>query len=166
MPESVPPEPLLSASDLAILPEAPFPGNLTRVATGEWAGWHAWGSVDPFEDMAGPFHVARDAQGLVCGWRPGPHARNSYGSIHGGALMTFADFSLFMLSADGDGHIDGVTVTMNSEFLSAARAGELLLARGGGTGGGHNIIFARGLIIADHRPVLHFSGVIKRARTR
>lgn len=150
------------ASDLALLPAPPFPASLVAVSEGEWGGWYKWNDVDPFEDLVGPFHVASDAQGVVCGWRPGPHARNGHGIIHGGAMMTFADFSMFMLGGDSAGQLHGVTVSMNTEFLSAARAGELLLARGERTGGGRSIVFVRGMITADARPVLNFSGVVKR----
>ena len=81
--------------------------------------------------------------------------------IHGGALMTFADFSLFMLGASEGQEVHGVTVTMNSEFLAPAQPGQLLIGRGERTGGGRSLIIARGIITADDRPVLNFSGVIK-----
>jgi acyl-coenzyme A thioesterase PaaI-like protein len=150
---------------IAPLDGAPFLGRLSRVAAGEWAGWYRWAGIDPFEDATGPYYVARDAQGIVCGFRPGPGNRNGHGSIHGGSLMTFADFSLFMLGASQGEEVNGVTVTMNCEFLSAAHPGEVLLARGERTGGGRNLIFARGIITADARPVVGFSGVIKRIRS-
>ena len=72
------------------LPGPPFQGRLVLVETGEWAGWHRWAGTDPFEDATGPYYVARDEQGIVCGFRPGPGNCNSHGSIHGGSLMTFA----------------------------------------------------------------------------
>jgi acyl-coenzyme A thioesterase PaaI-like protein len=153
--------PVLVASDVALLPEPPFAGRLVAVDTGEWAGWHRWAGVDPFEDASGPFHVGRDQAGVVCGFRPGDNNRNGHGMIHGGALMTFADFSLFMLGAGNGAEVNGVTVTMNCEFLRAARAGQLLLARGERTGGGRSLHFVRGLITADTEPVLAFSGTIK-----
>jgi acyl-coenzyme A thioesterase PaaI-like protein len=153
------------APDISPLAGPPFCGRLALVETGEWAGWYRWTGVDPFEDATGPFYVARDDQGVVCGFRPGPANRNGHGMIHGGCLMTFADFSMFML-AGGDGEeINGVTVTMNSEFLGPAKAGQLLLARGGRTGGGRSLVFSRGLITADSQPVLSFSGTIKRLKS-
>jgi acyl-coenzyme A thioesterase PaaI-like protein len=156
-----------AVSDSAIrpLPGAPFQGKLEPVEHGEWAGWYKWAGVDPFEDATGPFYVARDDQGVVCGFRPGPGSRNGHGMIHGGCLMTFADFSLFMLGASPDGEVNGVTVTMNCEFLVPAQAGQLLLARGERTGGGRSLVFARGRITADGQPVLAFSGVMKRVKT-
>ena len=152
------------ASDIRLLPGPPFNGKLKLIETGEWAGWYQWSGVDPFEEATGPFHVARDEHGIVCGFRPSPKNRNGHGIIHGGALMTFADFSLFMLGGSEGEEVHGVTVTMNSEFLRAAEVGQLLLARGERTGGGRSLIFARGVITADGRPVLNFSGVIKRMK--
>ena len=136
------------------------------VETGEWTGWYRWAGVDPFEDSTGPFFVARDATGIVCGFRPGPANRNGHGIIHGGCLMTFADFSLFMLGASQGEDVSGVTVTMNCEFLAPAEAGDVLLARGERTGGGRSLIFARGMITAKGRPVLSFSGAMKRFTRR
>ncbi len=146
------------------LPGAPFAGRLTLVEHGAWAGWHQWAGTDPFEDATGPFYVARDEHGVVCGFRTEPRHNNGHGMIHGGCLMTFADFSLFMLGASQGEEVSGVTVTMNCEFLAPAEAGSLLLARGERTGGGRKLVFARGQITADGRPVLGFSGVMKRVK--
>ena len=155
-----------TATAIAPLPGAPFAGRLILIESGEWSGWHKWAGIDPFEDQTGPFHVARDAEGIVCGFRPGPGHRNGHGMIHGGCLMTFADFSLFMLGASHGGEVNGVTVTMNCEFLAPARAGQLLLARGERTGGGRSLVFARGMITADGQPVLSFSGAMKQFAPR
>ncbi len=156
--------PALSANPIRPLPGAPFRGKLSLIEHGEWAGWHQSAGIDPFEDATGPFHVARDAQGIVCGFRPGAHNRNGHGMIHGGCLMTFADFALFMIGASDGEEVNGVTVSMNSEFLAPAGAGQLLIARGERTGGGRSLIIARGIITADDRPVLAFSGVMKKLK--
>ena len=77
----------------------PFDGKLEPAADPAWAGWYHWSGNDPFEDDVGPFYVRRDEQGLVTGFRPGPKNCNAHGSIHGGCLMTFGDFSLFMIAS-------------------------------------------------------------------
>ncbi|WP_420383194.1 PaaI family thioesterase [Novosphingobium sp.] len=156
-----------SASDLTLDPEPPYPGAVRRGAADEWADWYQWDGNDPFEDATGPFYAAREAGGaIITGFRPGQTNRNGHGMIHGGALMTFADFSLFMIAASQGEGISGVTVTMTSEFLSPAQAGELLIGRGERTGGGRSLVMARGIISAGDRPVLSFSGVIKRFAQR
>ena len=140
----------------------PFAGDLVPVETGPWAGWYSWAGTDPFEDATGPFYLRRDEQGIVTGFMPGATNLNGHGIVHGGCLMTFADFSLFMFAA-ADGHnVGGVTVSMNSEFIGAAEPGVLLEARGELLGGGRSLAFVRGVITAGTRRILSFSGTIKR----
>lgn len=150
--------------EITPLPTSPFTGKLRKVERGDWAGWHEWDGDDPFEMATGPFYVARDDRGMVTGFRPTAKNCNGHGNIHGGALMTFADFSLFMLAGSEGEDVSGVTVTMNSEFLAPAQAGQLLIGRGERTGGGRSLVIVRGIVTADDRPVLSFSGVIKRFR--
>ena len=149
----------------------PFTGKLEPATDPDWAGWYHWSGVDPFEDDVGPFYVRRDDKGLVTGFRPRAKNCNSHGSIHGGCLMTFGDFSLFMIAsgeADGAGgeEMSGVTVTFNSEFVGPARAGQLLEARGEVIRAGRSLVFARGLITADGEAAMAFSGTFKRITAR
>lgn len=143
---------------------APIRGNFVQVTDGPWAGWWKWSGKDPFEDATGPFFVRRDERGIVTGFIPEAKNLNGHGIVHGGALMTFADFSLFMIAGSGGDEINGVTVTMNSEFVSGAQAGKMLTARGELVRAGRSLVFARGTIACGDEPVLSFSGTIKRAR--
>lgn len=154
----------MSASD-----EAPIRGGFERVAEGPWTGWWKWSGKDPCEDSTGPFFLKRDERGIVTGFRPETKNLNGHGIVHGGSLMTFADFSLFMVAASGGDEVHGVTVTMNCEFVSGAQAGDLLTARGECVRAGGSLVFARGTILrvgADghEEAVLSFSGTIKRAK--
>ncbi|MDF8335043.1 PaaI family thioesterase [Novosphingobium cyanobacteriorum] len=148
--------------------DAPFKGHLQHIAEGEWADWYTWGSIDPFEALAGPFYLRRDSEkgGIQCGFRPAEQNRNGHGMIHGGSLMTFADFCLFAIASSAGEEIHGVTVTMNSEFVGPAQAGQLLLGHGEVVRSGGSLVFVRGTITADGNPVLAFSGTIKRIRPR
>ena len=67
-------------------------------------------------------------------------------------------------SDDDDGY--GVTVAFTSEFLSGAKEGELIEARGEVMGGGKSLTFVRGVITGNGRPVLNFSGTIKKFNKR
>lgn len=135
----------------------------TIVADGEFKGWKTWDN-EPFEyESAGPFYLREDEQGMVAAFRAKHKHMNAGGVMHGGCLMTFADFALFALAHDG-GHDEdsyGVTVAFTSEFIAGALEGEYIEARGEVVGGGRSIQFVRGLITADGRPVLNFSGTIK-----
>ncbi|MEL0209788.1 MAG: PaaI family thioesterase, partial [Novosphingobium sp.] len=127
-----------------------------------------WSGKDPFEDGTGPFYVKRDERGIVTGFKPEAKNLNGHCIVHGGSLMTFADFSLFMVAASNGDEVTGVTVTMNCEFVSAAEAGDMLTARGECVRAGGSLVFARGTVLrctdAGEQPVLSFSGTIKRAR--
>ena len=137
---------------------------LVAVPDGEWAGWHHYEPADRFEDHTGPFYTRPDGPEMVCGFRPGPDNANGGGFVHGGALMTFADYALFMIAGGMDMAVHGVTVTCNCEFTGAAEVGRLLVARGEVVRAGGSLIFLRGLVSDEQRPILAFSGTIKRLR--
>lgn len=140
--------------------------HLVPVTEGEWAGWLRWPGTDPFEDHVGPFFARYDAEALVCGFRPEAKNRNGSGNIHGGSLLTFADFSLFMIASAVLPEFHGVTATLNAEFVGAARPGRLLTARGEVVKAGRSMIFVRGLIDDAGEMVMSFSGVIKKITRR
>lgn len=132
------------------------------IADGEWAGWRKWLGDEPFEDLVGPFYTKRDASGAwICGMRVQPKNQRSGKICHGGALVTFADYSLFLLAHDEIGNEDGVTVSLTTEFLAGAPAGALLIASGDVLRKGRSLMFSRGVIEADGVPVLAFTGVVK-----
>lgn len=135
------------------------------VTDGEWAGWSVWTS-DAFETLAGPFYERRDETGTVCAFRAEPRHMNGGGFMHGGCLMTFADFALFSIAHQHLAGSRAVTLSMASDFLDAARPGELIEARGEVTRAGKSTIFVRGMVTADARPVLGFSGIIRKVGKR
>jgi len=142
----------------------PIRGSFEPVEDGHWAGWWKWSGHDPFEDGTGPFHVKRDERGIVTGFLPDGKNLNGHGIVHGGALMTFADYSLFMIAASNGDEVTGVTVTMNCEFVSGGQAGQMLTARGDLIRAGGSLIFARGTVFCGEQVVLTFSGTIKRVK--
>jgi uncharacterized protein (TIGR00369 family) len=144
--------------------DTPGPSRLVPVAAGEWAGWHHWEPVDDFEEHSGPFFCKPEGSTVVCGFRPEAKNRNGGGAVHGGALMTFADYALFIIAGGMEAAIHGVTMTMNCDFVGAAEAERLLTARGEVVRAGGSVVFVRGLIDDDGRAVLAFSGTIKRLR--
>lgn len=137
------------------------------ITEGEFKGWSTW-KTEAFEyDAAGPFHYKVDDKGVVCAFRVMPKHMNQGGAVHGGCLMTFADFTLFAIAKDvfqGDDY--GVTVAFASEFLSGARLGQLVEARGEVLREGGSLIFVRGLMTAGGAPCLNYSATLKRIRSR
>lgn len=140
--------------------------GLALVKDGYWAGWYHWEPVDFFEEHAGPFYCKPEGESpaapIVCGFLPEAKNRNGGGNIHGGALMTFADYALFMIGGGMSTSVHGVTMTMNCDFVGAAEPGRLLTARGDVVRAGGSVVFVRGIIDDAGRSVLAFSGTIKR----
>jgi len=129
----------------------------------DWAGWTHWRG-DHFEDHAGPFYHRIEPDGSIrCGFRVGPQHINGQGSLHGGAMLTFADYALWAL-AEVTGGGSGVTVSLNGEFVGPAHLGERVEATGEVVRAGGSLVFLRGRMEAGGRAVMIFSGVLKRAR--
>jgi len=140
--------------------------RLKPVTDGEWAGWFLWQS-DAFENRAGPFYERVDADGSgVSAFRAGPEHMNGGGFMHGGCLMTFADSALFTIARPAmEGHF-GVTVNLSGDFLSSARTGAFMEARGRVTRATRSLVFVQGLVTADGEPALSFTGIIKKVGRR
>lgn len=131
-------------------------------------GYHVWHAdlSEPFENNNGPMLMKKQADGT---WRSALVVEekhlNALGTIHGGALMSFADFSLFVFARSlFDGDFRAVTVSMNSDFLDGAVPGELIEGIGEVTRETGSMIFSRGGLYAGDRCLLTFSGVIKKLR--
>jgi acyl-coenzyme A thioesterase 13 len=134
------------------------------VSEGEFAGWTSW-PQEPFEyETAGPFYFRIDEQGPVAAFRAERKHMNGAGVMHGGCLMTFADFALFAIAHDGMQDSYGLTVAFTSEFLDGPREGERVEARGELLRAGKSLVFVRGLVTAEGRACLNFSGTIKKVR--
>ena len=134
------------------------------IESGEWAGWTNWPD-EPFEhDTAGPFYFRIDDKGPVAAFRAERKHMNGAQVMHGGCLMTFADFALFAIAnKEMDGGY-GLTVAFTSEFLDGPKVGEWIEARGEVLRAGRSLVFVRGIVTADGRPCLNFSGTLKKVR--
>jgi uncharacterized protein (TIGR00369 family) len=147
-----------------IVPEKPNTGaDGSVVATeGEFAGWRTW-RRDVFETNSGPFYYREEPDGRIrCAFRAAEKHMNGSHNMHGGCLMTFADFSLFAFASRELGAASGVTVSFNAEFIDAARENELIEAEGEVVRAGRSLIFLRGTLRCDGRPLLTYSGTVKR----
>ncbi len=129
---------------------------------GEFDGWMYWPD-EPFEaKTAGPFFFRKDEKGPVCAFRCEEKHMNGAGVMHGGCLMTFADFALFGIAHDHMQDSYGLTVAFTSEFLTGPKVGDYMEARGDVLRAGRSIVFVRGIVTANDTPCLNFSGTIKK----
>lgn len=141
-------------------------GGAVACEEGEFAGWYNW-NHDPYETRSGPFFMRREEDGsYVSAFRAEDRHMNGVGFMHGGCLMTFADFALFAIATDELSGDMAVTMNLSSDFLGAAAPGALMEARGEVTRGGGKTIFVRGLITADGAQALSFTGIIRRFKKR
>lgn len=142
-------------------------GGPRQVTTGEWSGWRTWGDSDPFESQSGPFYFRVQDDGTIrCAFRAEVRHMNGGGFMHGGCMMTFADFSLFALAYEELRNDHAVTVSLNGEFVGPAHVGDLVECTGEIIKAGKSMIFIRGLITTGDSPMMTFSGVIKRVGRR
>ena len=132
---------------------------------GEFAGWRTF-SRDNFETHNGPFWHRMEQDGSIrCAFRVEKKHLNGALNVHGGCFMAFADYCLFAIAAPVL-HGMAVTVSFACEFLDAAREGELVEGTGEITRAGASLIFLRGQLKSDQRPLFTFSATIKRVRQK
>lgn len=143
--------------------ESPASIGVQHVTQGEFQGWNTWllGS-DPLETVVGPFYFRDEAGGRTrCATVPEMRHCNAAGVIHGGFVMTFADFALFAIAREQLGG-PAVTVSLHSDFLAATFPGLRLEAEGEIVRTTRTMIFVRGLMTQSEKTVFMFSGIIKR----
>jgi uncharacterized protein (TIGR00369 family) len=140
------------------------------IEDGEFKGWLGWDD-DAYESLTGPFYFRQEPDGAVrCAFRAAKKHMNGGGAMHGGCMMTFADFCLFALShphrtATG-AHEPMVTISLNGEFVGPAYEGDLIEGRGEVVRAGGSLMFLRGVIETGGKPMMTFSGVIKKVKRR
>ena len=91
---------------------------------------------------------------------------NNGGMLHGGFLMSFADMALFAIAYKALVTTYAVTVTCNFEFLGAGEPGVDVEAVGEVIHETRKTIFVRGVIYQGDRPVLNFSGTLRKIGMR
>jgi acyl-coenzyme A thioesterase 13 len=143
-----------SATQPVILTDGPFKG---------WSTWSSGG--DPYETALGPFCYRLDGERARCAFQPRREHLNGGGTIHGGALMSFADFALFCIAHNALHGVKAVTLTCNSEFLKAGSLEAVIEAEGEVLRETRSLIFVRGLVTQLSHPLLAFSGTLKKIET-
>lgn len=135
------------------------------VTEGEWAGWRTW-SGDPFETQSGPYYFREEDGRIRCAFRAERKHMNGGGFMHGGCMLTFADFALFSIADEHLRDTHAVTVSLNGEFVGPAHEGDLIEATGEVVKAGKSMIFIRGIISTGGLAMMAFSGVIKKVARR
>jgi len=147
-----------------------YASKLTVITHGEWAGWSCYPGGDPFEDLAGPFYCRVEESGQrLCAFRAEHKHMNGGLFMHGGCVMTFADFSLFWIARESLEGVMSVTATFNGEFVGSCGVGDLVECRGEVVKAARSMVFVRGIISnasAGGAPMMSFSSVLKKTPRR
>jgi acyl-coenzyme A thioesterase PaaI-like protein len=145
--------------------EISYVSKLQTVTEGEWAGWSHYPGGDPFEDLTGPFYWRDEPDGVRrCAFRAEPKHMNGGGFLHGGCVMTFADYALFVIAGEVIQGGMSVTATFNGEFVGTAHVGDLVECTGEVVKAGKSMVFLRGIIESGGEPVMSFSAVLKKTK--
>ncbi len=140
-----------------------MPAPFDPVAAG-WSRftWHNEG----FPEHVGPFWAKREGEGRAYGLLVEAHHGNAHGIVHGGMLVTFLDQVLGVTCWEAAQREPVVTIQLNTHFVSGAKRGEFLTARGEAVRATRSMVFVRGQITVGERVVATADGVWKRLGAR
>ncbi len=125
-------------------------------------GYQPFEYTDPFEDLVGPLGYRVSDGTISFAFIAQPHHRNTGDTLHGGMLMTFADFALCLAATWDQPGEKCVTVSFNCEFVAAVKSGELVESACEVVRRTRSLTFVRGTIFVDNRVLVSFSGIVKR----
>lgn len=121
---------------------------------------------DPAEDHVGPFYYRETSDGYECAFVPDDNSCNVNGLVHGGILMTFADFALCIAATDHYKDESCSTISFSADFVAAASRGVAITCTPKVTRQTGSMVFVTGSLVADASIVMTFSAVVKRLRNQ
>ena len=114
----------------------------------------------PFLTSLGPLYYRREGEGLIIAIRVEERHLNTRGIAHGGMLMTLADSALGIALANTSNPPQPmVTVSMSTDFLQVASAGDWLEAKVNIDRVGKRLAYALCYLYVGERSILRASGV-------
>ena len=120
---------------------------------------------DKAEAYIGPFFFHMDGDTPRSAFRVQQHNCNAHDSVHGGVLMTFADYTLCLGANMGESE-SVATVSLSNEFIAPAYKGDLVEGECKIIRRGKSMVFSRCELSVDGKPILNSSAVIKRINPR
>jgi uncharacterized protein (TIGR00369 family) len=124
-------------------------------------GYSTDAAFDPAEDHIGPFYYKEIDDRLQFAFVAETKHCNAFDMIHGGVLMTFADFCLCMEATDHYKEESCVTVSFNCEFVAAGKKGDLVESTAELVRKTRTLAFVRGSVFAGDQTLLSYSAVVK-----
>ena len=125
------------------------------------AGWTAM-DVDGFSGEVGPVWLQGKGAERVVGFLSGPRHTNGFlGTVHGGALMTFADIALGIGVAGALGGPYCATAQLQLQFVAAAQIGDFITCKPELIRQTTQLVFMRGLLCVGDKTVASADGLWK-----
>ena len=119
------------------------------------SGFRPLASRSPFVNGAGDFHVRDNDDGSrSVGTWIGEAQCNSEGYAHGGFLLTFADFTLTIMT-------NAITLNINADFLRPARLGAWIEGLVHIRKQSPTLIFADEIITCEGQELMRVGGLFK-----
>ena len=118
-------------------------------------------TFDPAEDHIGPFYFKKENDQWRFAFIAETRHCNAFDIIHGGVLMTFADFCLCLQATNHYAEESCVTVSFNCEFVASAKQGDLIEATTELVRKTRSMAFVRGTVFTADRVLLSYSAVVK-----
>ena len=116
---------------------------------------------NPFLDLVGPIYSNAEEGRIEIGLVTDDRHKNPGGVVHGGLLMTLMDNLMGATVFEVIKPRYAATVSLNCDFLSVTNPGEWISGTGQVTRHTRSMVFVRGELRADDRPVLSASGIFK-----
>ena len=125
------------------------------------AGWSERGAGGYTASIAPLWVRGAAGAGRTVGFIADARHVNYQDTVHGGALMTFADIALGWIAADAIGHGKCVTAQLALQFVASPRVGEFVHCEAELVRRTAQLVFVRGLIRAGDRVVASADGIWK-----
>jgi uncharacterized protein (TIGR00369 family) len=115
-----------------------------------------------FSALAGPYYEKHENHKITRAFAIESKHLNPEGVTHGGALLAFADYIIYRAIGDEVGHVmKFATINLNSNFVSAAKAGDIVYGTGKVVRKARDVIFGEGQIFTAQKTIMHASGIWK-----
>lgn len=125
------------------------------------ATWTEFRRDHGFTGLIGPLWFRREGEDIVFALRAGPQHCNVRGVVHGGLMVTLIDHVMGAHVWRVGGRGASATVSLNTDFVAAARAGDWIEVRSRIIRRGTGLAFLAGDLTVDGRIIASAQGVWK-----
>ena len=128
----------------------------------ELKDFQTWHVEEPYENFVGPFYFKIKDDKTIAAFNFKDHHTNSINSLHGGMIMSFADYALFIIGHKYTSKSNYVTISCSTEFLMASYEKGIIFSDGEITKATKSLLFLKGRIYNDEGVIASFSGILKK----